>query len=399
MSQIKITINNLSGTADNVFRLNPYSGDKHLVANRLVRMLGSMSADVEAKTMTIYVDGGVGAAQASGTLTASSVVAGDSVQVGDQVFVASASPVGPNQFPVGGSTAASMANLAAAINANPAFATASGTTLVTATAVGSVVTVNANAYGNNGNMIQLVGSTATPSALGVASTYAVIGASAVTNTGSSVLTGNLGIYPNNASSITGFPPGTYSGTENAGNAAAAAAQAAAQATYTTMNAMTATAISSTLDGQTLAPGVYKESSGHFNLAASGAGTLTLNGAGTYIFQCSSTLTTGAGGVPTITLSGGAKASNVYWIVGSSATINAGSAGTFQGNIIAQASVTDTLGGTVNGTMVALTGAVTMSAATTANAQPASGADVIASAPYLLGGVEPALNQYVYAGLI
>jgi type VI secretion system secreted protein VgrG len=235
--------------------------------------------------------------------------------------------------------------------------------------------------------------------LGVASTYAVIGASAVTNTGSSVLTGDLGIYPNNASSITGFPPGTYSGTENAGNAAAAAAQAAAQATYTTMNAMTATAISSTLDGQTLAPGVYKESSGHFNLAASGAGTLTLNGAGTYIFQCSSTLTTGAGGVPTITLSGGAKASNVYWIVGSSATINAGSAGTFQGNIIAQASVTDTLGGTVNGTMVALTGAVTMSAATTAKAQPASGADVIASAPYLLGGVEPALNQYVYAGLI
>lgn len=398
MSQIKITITNASDTADTIFRLNPYSGDKHVVTQRLSRTIDSMSADMESKTMSIYVDGGVGGVMASGTLTASSVVAGDTAQVGDQVFVASASPVGPNQFLVGGSTAASMTNLAAAINANPALQTASGS-VVSAVAVGDVVTVKAAAYGNSGNMIQLVGSLASPSAIGVASTYAVIGASAVTNTGSSVLSGNLGIYPNNGSSVTGFPPGTVSGVENEGNSAAASAQAAAQAAYTSMNAMTATAISSTLDGQTLAPGVYKESSGHFNLAQSGAGTLTLSGAGTYIFQCSSTLTTGAGGIPTITLSSGAKASNVYWVVGSSATINAGSAGTFQGNIIAQASVTDTLGGTVNGTLVALTGAVTLSAAANINSQPASGADVIASAPYLLGGVEPTPNNYIFAGLV
>lgn len=399
MSQIKITVNNLSGTADNVFRLNPYSGDKHAVTDRLVRMFGSMSADVEGKTMTIYVDGGVGGAMASGTLTASAVVAGDSVQVGDQAFVASASPVGPNQFLVGGSTAASMSNLAAAINANPAFQTASGSTLVHAVPSGSVVTVTANAYGNSGNMIQLVGSLASPSALGVASTYAVLGASAVTNTGSSVLTGNLGIYPNNASSVTGFPPGTYSGTENAGNAAAAAAQAAAQSAYTSMQAMTATTIATVLDGQTLTPGVYKTAGGTMTLAQSGPGTLTLNGNGTYVLQTSSTLTTGAGGVPTITLSGGAKASNVYWVVGSSATINSGSAGVFQGNIIAQASITDTLGGSANGSLIALTGAVTLSAAANVSAQPASGADIIAGAPYLLGGVEPQLNQYTFAGLI
>jgi len=203
-----------------------------------------------------------------------------------------------------------------------------------------------------------------PSNLGIAATYAILGASAVTNTGSSVLTGNLGIFPNNASSVTGFPPGTVSGALNEGNTAAATAQAVALAAYNSMAAQTATPISSTLDGQTLTPGVYSESSGTFNLAASGAGTLTLNGNGIYIFKCSSTLVTGAGGTPTITLSGGAQAANVYWLVGSSATINSGHAGTFQGNVIAVTSITDTLGGTVNGSLIALNGAVTLSAAAT-----------------------------------
>jgi type VI secretion system secreted protein VgrG len=145
-------------------------------------------------------------------------------------------------------------------------------------------------------------------------------------------------------------------------------QSDASAAFTSMNAMAATAIPSILDGQTLTPGVYKESSGTFNLAASGAGTLTLNGAGVYIFQAASTLVTGAGGTPTITLTGGATAANVYWMVGSSATINSGHTGTFQGSIIAEASITNTAGGTVNGSMIALTGAVTDSAATVIHAQ-------------------------------
>lgn len=209
----------------------------------------------------------------------------------------------------------------------------------------------------------LPASVPTPSNLGIASTYAVLAASAITNTGSSVLTGNLGIFPNNASSVTGFPPGTVSGALNEGNAAAANAQVVALAAYNSMAAQTATAIPAILDGQTLTPGVYKESSGTFNLAASGNGTLTLNGNGTYIFQCSSTLVTGAGGTPTITLSGGAQAANVYWLVGSSATLNSGHTGTFQGNVIAVTSITDTSGGTVNGSLIALNGAVTLSAAT------------------------------------
>jgi hypothetical protein len=82
-----------------------------------------------------------------------------------------------------------------------------------------------------------------------------------------------------------------------------------------------------------------------------------------------TLTTGAGGVPVIALTGGARAQDVYWQVGSSATINSGSAGTFQGNIIALTSITDTIGGTVNGSLLALNGAVTLSAASLVNAVP------------------------------
>jgi hypothetical protein len=200
--------------------------------------------------------------------------------------------------------------------------------------------------------------------LATSATYGILGATTVTNSGSTVVNGNLGLYP--GTSVTGFPPGTVTGTQNIANAAANQAQIDATAAYTYGQAQTATTIPAILDGQTLTPGVYTEASGAFNLAASGTGTLTLNGAGVYIFKCSSTLTTGAGGVPIINLTNGALAQNVYWIVTSSATINSGSIGTFQGTIIANISVTDTLGGTVNGRLMALTGAVALSAATTIN---------------------------------
>jgi len=154
--------------------------------------------------------------------------------------------------------------------------------------------------------------------------------------------------------------------------AAAAAQADAQAAYTALAARTFTPISAILDGQTLTAGNYSEASSTFRLATSGNGTLTLNGSATdvFVFKAASTLVTGAGGTPTITLTGGALAKNVYWLVGSSATINSGNTGVFNGNIIAVTSITDTLGGTVNGSMIALGAAVTMSAATISNAQNA-----------------------------
>ena len=146
-----------------------------------------------------------------------------------------------------------------------------------------------------------------------------------------------------------------------GGASAMTGQSDALAEYNTLEALTPTPISSTLGGQTLVPGTYSESSGTFAIAASG--TLTLNGAGTYVFQCSSTLVTGAGA--TIALTGGATAANVFFQVGSSATL--GATNTFNGNIIANTSVT-LGGGTVNGSVIALNGAVTVSVATNINAQ-------------------------------
>jgi len=211
-----------------------------------------------------------------------------------------------------------------------------------------------------------------PSPLGNAAGYGILASSTITNTGSSVITGNLGLYP--GSSVTGFPPGTVTGVENIDNAAANSAMMDATSYFNVQSAnaiASGVAISATLDGQTLTPGVYK--TGAASLAGSGAAALTFNGAGTYIIYTSSTLVTGSGGTPTMTLSGGASAANIYWLVGSSATINSGHAGTFQGNVIAEVSITDTSGGTVDGGLIALTGAVTLSAASNVNAESSAGA--------------------------
>jgi type VI secretion system secreted protein VgrG len=201
--------------------------------------------------------------------------------------------------------------------------------------------------------------------MGTSANYGILAATAITNSvGTSVVNGDFGEYP--GGTVTGAF--TISGATNLANAAANTAQNGALVAYTDLSTRTSTIIPSILDGQVLTAGVYSFTSGAATLAASGPGTLTFNGSATDIFviQTASTLTTGAGGVPTISLTGGALASNVYWAVGSSATINSGSAGTFVGTIIAQASITNTLGGTVNGRLIALTGAVTLSQATTIN---------------------------------
>ncbi len=227
-------------------------------------------------------------------------------------------------------------------------------------------TVNVSA---DGTYTSVPTPTPPPSPLGSAAAYGILAASAITNSvGTSTVNGNLGEYP--GSTVTGAF--TVTGATNLGNSAAHTAQNDALSAYTSMQTlgMAGTAISSNLDGQTLTPGNYKESSGTFHLASSGPATLTFNGAGTYIIYAASTLTTGAGGVPTMVLTGGATAANIFWIVGSSATINSGSAGTFEGNIVAQASITDTLGGIVNGSLIALTAAVTLSNTATINSQVA-----------------------------
>ena len=238
-----------------------------------------------------------------------------------------------------------------------------------------------------GNPNPAGGSSLPPGApnLATAASFAILAYSAITgSTGAgSTITGNMGIYPNNLTTVTNFPPSTVIGTTHAADSAANQAVIDATAAFTAMNALTATAIPAVLDGQTLTPGTYKEASSTFSLAGSGNGTLTLNGPGVYIFQASSTLITGAGGIPSFAFAGGATPSNtyIYWAVGSSATINVGvsSAGaTFYGTIIAQASITATQAGTITGRLFALTGAVTLSGtnALSLPVNPLSGGGVI-----------------------
>jgi hypothetical protein len=109
-----------------------------------------------------------------------------------------------------------------------------------------------------------------------------------------------------------------------------------------------------IGGQTLAPGVYKTTSAQPSLGITG--DLTLSGDGVYIFQIVSTLTTAANN-STVILSGGATSQNVFWQVGSSATL--GTTTTFEGIIMAQASVSLDTGATLNGSALARTGAVTL----------------------------------------
>jgi hypothetical protein len=194
-----------------------------------------------------------------------------------------------------------------------------------------------------------------PVALGAASTFEILAGSTVTNTGATTVNGDLGLSPGTA--VTGFPPGIVNGTIHAGDPAAAQAQLALTTAYNDAAGRTAGAvlIAGNLGGQTLAPGLYKSTS---SLEIS-SGDLTLDARGdanaVFIFQMASTLTTTVG--RQVILSGGAKAANVFWQVGSSATLGTGSV--FKGNILALASITVTTGATVEGRLLARTAAVTL----------------------------------------
>jgi hypothetical protein len=193
-----------------------------------------------------------------------------------------------------------------------------------------------------------------PVSLGTAADYGVLAASTVTNTGSTTITGDLGLSPGTA--ITGFPPGQVKGTINAANGAALQAQNDLTAAY---NAAAASAITATipveLGGTTVTPGVYASPAGTFGIT----GTLTLDAQGNpnavFIFRAASTLITAS--ASNVVLVNGAQAANVFWVVGSSATL--GTYSIIQGNIMAQASVTVTTGTTVDGRVLARAAAVTL----------------------------------------
>jgi hypothetical protein len=193
--------------------------------------------------------------------------------------------------------------------------------------------------------------------LGTSANYAVLGASTVTNTGNSTLDGSLGLWP--GTDVTGFPPGHVlpPGTIDKTNAAAQQAQSDLTAAY--INAAgrpVDTTTTADLANKDLGAGVY---SGPSKSPLSLTGPLVLNGAGdpssVFIFQTDSTLITGSGS--TVTLINGAQECNVFWQVGSSATLGTGSV--FTGNILALTSITVTTSVTVHGRALARNGAVTL----------------------------------------
>ena len=196
--------------------------------------------------------------------------------------------------------------------------------------------------------------TPTPVGLGSLSTFAVLAGSTVTNTGPSVVGGDLGLSP--GTSVTGFPPGTVNnGTQHVTDAVAAQAEADLTTAYNAAAAESPTSpITADLAGQTLTAGTYNNAS---SIGLSGA--LTLNGAGNansiFVFQAGSTLTTGPGS--SVVLENGAQACNVFWQVGSSATLDTTT--NFVGTIMAYASISLNNGVTVKGRALASTGAVTL----------------------------------------
>jgi len=188
--------------------------------------------------------------------------------------------------------------------------------------------------------------------LGTTCNFGGLSGSTLTNGGETIVTGEVGTSPGSA--ITGFPPGTATAFD-AGNAAAATAEGDLTTAYNYAAAAPGGAVlPADIGGETLAPGVYKTTSAQPSLGITG--NLTLSGDGVYIFQIVSTLTTAASDSDVI-LSGGATAENVFWQVGSSATL--GTTTTFAGTIMAQASVSLDTGATLNGRALARTGAVTL----------------------------------------
>lgn len=188
------------------------------------------------------------------------------------------------------------------------------------------------------------------------SNMVLVAGSAITNTGATNITGDIGLSP--GSSIGGFPPGILNGTQHINDAMADQAKLDLTAAYNDLAGRTSTDIvtlSGNIGGLTLTPGLYKSTS---SLAIS-SGDLTFDAKGNpdavFIIQIASSLTTTSG--RQVFLSGGAVAANIFWQVGSSATF--GTTSVFKGTVMVMQSITFNTGATLDGKALARIGAITM----------------------------------------
>jgi Ice-binding-like len=205
-------------------------------------------------------------------------------------------------------------------------------------------------------VLVLMGTTAAlasinPPPLRTAANFGVLAGTTVTNTGPTVVKGELGVAPGSA--VTGFPPGV-SGTQHLADAVATTAEKNLKTAYVYAAAQSCPAANNytgvNLGGLTLGPGVYCQTT-----APTLTGKLTLNGSGIYIFQIGSTLVTASGAH--VVLINGAKPCQIFWQVGSSATI--ATTTTFVGTIMALASIAMQTKATLRGRALARNGAVTL----------------------------------------
>jgi hypothetical protein len=201
--------------------------------------------------------------------------------------------------------------------------------------------------------------------LGTASDFAVLAGSGITNTGATAINGNVGTFP--TTSITGFETVTLNGINRGGDLVTQQAKIDLVTAYNDAAGRTPTqfyAQSFELGGLTLTNGVYNTTMS-FGLT----GNLTLDAQGNpgavWIFQAGSTLITAS--ASNVLLLGGAQASNIFWQIGSSATLGTGT--NFAGNILAFTSITLATGATVEGSVFARNGAVVLDANSITRAVP------------------------------
>lgn len=196
--------------------------------------------------------------------------------------------------------------------------------------------------------------------LGLAGNFAILAGASVTNTGATTITGDLGLSP--GTSVGGFPPGIITGTIRINDVTANQAKLDLTTAYGDAAGRTSkdmVSLSGNIGGLTLTPGLYKSTS---SLEIS-SGDVTFDALGDanaiFIIQIASTFSTTSG--RKVILSGGAKASNIYWQVSSSATF--GTTTVMKGIVMALESITFDTGATLDGRAMARTGTITMDANT------------------------------------